>query len=247
MVRSALGLMSFGLAFGVMATACSSSQAGDCPPGTYPDAATGGCIQTAGGQCPPGTMWNGAQCAAAGAACPAGQQWNGMQCVPAQAQCPAGTTLQNGQCVPGGGMGGLGGLGGSSCTPAQQMDPTLPAQALNLMAAQQAPGAQAVGGSALAGNFQAGQCLEVQVQLDPSKCYTAVGQGAPSELDVQLVAPLPGPFAQAFAQDNMQGSTAVLGGGGNCFRPVGFMAIPAKLVIKATAGSGPAAVQLYAK
>ncbi len=244
MLRSALGLVSLGLALGVMATACSSAQEGNCPVGTYPDAATGGCIQSGGGQCPQGTVFNGAQCVpSGGGACPAGQQWNGSMCAPA-AQCPAGTTLQNGQCVQGGGIPNP--FGGSSCTPAQQVDPTFAAAGLNVLALQQAPGAQAVGGAALAGNFQAGQCLEVQVQLDPSKCYTAIGQGAPSELDVQLAAPIPGPLPP-FAQDNMQGSTAILGGGGNCFRPIGLFAIPAKLVIKANAGAGPAAVQLYAK
>ena len=244
MWRSALGLVSFGFAVSVMATACSSAQEGNCPVGTYPDAATGGCIQTGGGQCPPGMVFNGAQCVAGGGACPPGQQWNGSMCAPAAPQCPPGTTPQNGQCMPGGAGNPF---GGSSCSPAQQVDPTFAAAGLNVIALQQAPGAQAVSGAALAGNFQAGQCLEVQVQLDPAKCYTAIGQGAPSELDVQLVAPLPGPFAQAFAQDNMQGSTAILGGSGNCFRPVGLFALPAKLVIKANAGAGPAAVQLYAK
>ncbi len=243
MWRSALGLVSFGFAISVMATACGSAQEGNCPVGTYPDAATGGCIQS-GGQCPQGTTFNGAQCVPmGGGACPPGQQWNGSMCAPAGPQCPPGTTLQNGQCMPGGGGNPF---GGSGCAPAQQMDPTIAAQGLNMLALQQAPGAQPVGGTALAGNFQAGQCLEVQVQLDPAKCYTAVGQGAPTELDVQLAAPIPGPLPP-FAQDNMQGSTAVLGGGGNCFRPIGLFAIPAKLVIKANAGSGPAAVQLYAK
>jgi hypothetical protein len=58
--------------------------------------------------------------------------------------------------------------------------------------------------------------------------------------------PIPGASPE-LARDNTTGANAALGGRGNCFRwsmPVG---INAKFVLKATAGSGIAAGQLYSK
>jgi hypothetical protein len=235
--------------------ACGSSPEASCPPGSFFDPNMGQCTNQMGGGCPPGTMWNGAQCAPQGGmACPPGQSWNGAQCAPAP-QCPPGTQWQNNTCAPMGGVGGvgggMGGLGGSGCSPASPLDPMMAGaatQGLGLLAQQHAPGATPVGGTNLAGNFQPGQCLEVQVTLNPGKCYTAVGQGAGvSEVELQLAAPLPGPLAQPFAQDNTTGAMAVLGGAPNCFRAPGIFPIPAKFVLKAGAGQGAAAAQLYEK
>jgi len=147
------------------------------------------------------------------------------------------------------GAGGM--MGATSCAPAQPLDPMaapLATQGLSLLAQQNVePGATPVG-SALAGNFQAGQCLEKQVMLNPGKCYTAVAAGVgPTEVDVQLVTALPGPLAQPVAQDQGTGPTAVLGGKPNCFRWAMPAGVPMKLVLKVTAGQGPAAVQLYEK
>ena len=69
-----------------------------------------------------------------------------------------------------------------------------------------------------------------------------------TELDISLVALTPIPMGSSvLAQDTLTGSNAALGGRGNCFRwslPVG---INAKYIVKATAGSGIAAAQLYVK
>ena len=91
--------------------------------------------------------------------------------------------------------------------------------------------------------------MEQPVQMLPNKCYTvlAVGAGV-AEVDIQLIAltPMPG-MSPTLAQDNGQGTSASLGGKGNCFKwgwPVG---INAKAVVKATRGSGIIAAQVYSK
>jgi len=114
------------------------------------------------------------------------------------------------------------------------------------IAMQQAPGATPVG-SAIAGNFQAGQCLEVQVMLNPGKCYTAIGLGLPNEeVDVQLAPNVPaGVPAPAFAEDQTTGPNAVLGGGQNCFKWAAPVPMPAKLILRVSNGQGIAAAQLY--
>ena len=45
------------------------------------------------------------------------------------------------------------------------------------MATQNAVAGSKPVGSALAGNFQQGQFLESQIQLQPGKCYTVVASG----------------------------------------------------------------------
>jgi len=135
-----------------------------------------------------------------------------------------------------------------------QATPISPAMAVGVtpvmqgMAMQEAPGMQP-DGSAIAGQFQQGQILEQQFNLQAGKCYTVVAVGIGiTELDVFIqVQPVPQFPAQTMAQDNQQGAQAVLGGRSNCFKnplPIGG---PAKLVLKATAGSGMAAAQLYSK
>ena len=101
----------------------------------------------------------------------------------------------------------------------------------------------------LAGNFQQGQTLEQAFTVMPGKCYTITATGAGiSELDVHLVLTTPIPGASpVLAQDNMQGSNAVVGGNGACVRWQGFVGANAKFVMTATAGGGVAAAQLYVK
>ncbi|MFO0612144.1 MAG: hypothetical protein U0414_06140 [Polyangiaceae bacterium] len=136
---------------------------------------------------------------------------------------------------------------GRGCQPAGQLDP-ISAQALGAAVTgygqQQAAGAQPVGGM-ISGNFQPGQCVEVQVTLQAGKCYTAVGLGAPGEeVDLQLAAPIPSAVpVPPFAQDQGQGNNAVLGANPNCFRAM--FPTPAKFVLKVSAGQGPAGAQLY--
>ncbi len=228
----------------------SSSSTYECPPGQYWDQNAGMC--TGGGgyqpcapgmvmgpqgcmaqqQCPPGQVFNGQMCVQQGGApqCPAGQQWNGQQCV--------------------GQQGGILGTP-AACSPAQPVDAATAAavgQPLALRGQQQAPGAKPVG-SILAGNFQAGQCLEMQVTLNAGKCYTVVGVGAQGqEVDVLLTPGIPSPIPlPPLAQDNSSGPMAVLGGGGNCFKNPSPFPGPAKMVLKVSSGQGMAAAQLYEK
>ena len=102
----------------------------------------------------------------------------------------------------------------------------------------------------VAAQFQPGQVMEAAFQLSPGRCYTviAVGQGI-TEMDIQIVLlqPIPGVQNPSLAQDNSSGATAVLGGGGNCYKwpfPVGANA---KAVFTAVQGSGIAAGRVYEK
>ncbi|EYF00889.1 putative lipoprotein [Chondromyces apiculatus DSM 436] len=119
---------------------------------------------------------------------------------------------------------------------------------LRAYAVNEAPGMTAEG-APFAGQFQAGQTLEQQVQLVPGKCYTVVGVGmGVTDLNLQLVAltPVPG-MSPTLAQDNSTGSNASVAGRGSCYKwplPVG---VNAKIVMTAAAGSGMAAAQLYSK
>lgn len=241
----ALSLLAVVTAFGGVATACTGAQTPQCAPGQFYDENLEQC--SGGATCPPGTAWNGQACAPPQVQqCPAGQAWNGAMCVAsATPQCPAGLTWNGAQCVP------LGLGGGSSCTPAQALDPVAGAaatQALGLLAQQKAPGMSPTAGGAVSGNFQAGQCLEAQITLNPGKCYTAVATGlGPSEVNIELAPALPGPLSQPIAQDQTSGPMAVLGESPNCFRWAAPIPAPMKLILKVPAGAGPAAVQLFEK
>ncbi|WP_437731688.1 hypothetical protein [Sorangium sp. So ce1335] len=157
-----------------------------------------------------------------------------------------------GQTTTGGQQPAPSGTGtGTSSGSASPIDPNFASAAtipLNNLAATEAPGMTKEGGP-IAGQFSAGQTLEQQIQLMPGKCYTILGVGAGiTELDISLVALTPIPMGSSeLARDNLTGANAALGGRGNCFRwslPVG---INAKYIVKATAGSGVAAAQLYVK
>lgn len=138
-------------------------------------------------------------------------------------------------------------------SPAAPLDATAAAAATGLLGAlatQNAPGAKAVG-AVVAGNFQQGQIMETQVQMNPGKCYTVVGAALPTvqNLDIELVPlmPVPGLASPVMAADQTQGPTAVVGAAPNCFKwalPVGG---PMKVVLRVSAGSGMAAAQVYEK
>jgi hypothetical protein len=103
----------------------------------------------------------------------------------------------------------------------------------------------------MAANFQTGQQLEAQIQMDPGKCYTVVGAGLPpavTELNIQFVAvtPLPG-TAPVLAVDNTTGAQAVLGEKPNCYKWAWPIAAPVKVVVSVSGGAGLAAAQVYAK
>lgn len=121
---------------------------------------------------------------------------------------------------------------------------------LGAFAASEAQGMQPLG-DVIAGQFQAGQTLEQSFQMEPGKCYAALAVGAGiSEMDIKFVAvtPIPGQ-PPVLAQDQTQGSNASLGGKGKCFKwsPIVPVAISAKAIYTAVAGSGVAAGRLYVK
>jgi len=168
------------------------------------------------------------------------QQGYPQQGAPQQGYPQQGGTTQPG--VPGAAAGG-----GGSATP---VAPAMAAAATPVMAgiaASQAQGMQA-DGSPFAGQFAAGQTLEQPINLQAGKCYTVIGVGLGiTELDIQLVAHQPPLPAVNLAQDSTTGANATLGGGGQCFKnplPVGG---PAKVILKATAGSGIGVAQVYVK
>jgi hypothetical protein len=118
------------------------------------------------------------------------------------------------------------------------------------LAATKAPAGAKPIGSVMAANFQQGQQLEAQVQMEPGRCYTVVGAGVPpvTELDLKLVAitPMAG-MAPILAVDNTTGLQAVLGEKPNCFKWAWPIAAPVKVVVTVTGGSGLAAAQLFGK
>ena len=68
-----------------------------------------------------------------------------------------------------------------------------------------------------------------------------------TELDIQIVLHQPPLPAYVAAQDQDSGPQAVLGGSGSCFKnplPVGG---PAKVVVKATGGTGIVMAQVFSK
>jgi hypothetical protein len=121
---------------------------------------------------------------------------------------------------------------------------------LSQLAASKAPAGAKPIGSVMAANFQQGQALEAQVQMEPGRCYTVVGAGVPpvAELDIKLVAitPMAG-MAPILAVDNTTGLQAVLGEKPNCFKWAWPIPAPVKVVVTVTSGSGLAAAQLFGK
>ena len=137
-------------------------------------------------------------------------------------------------------------------SPAQPIDPSAAAAAqpiLNGLAQSEAPGAKPVGG-VMAGNFQQGQVLESQVQMQPGKCYTVVAAGLPpvTEVDLQMVltTPLAG-MAPQLAVDKDTGAQAVIGRKPNCYKWAAPIGAPVKVIMTVTGGSGLAAAQVYEK
>jgi hypothetical protein len=112
----------------------------------------------------------------------------------------------------------------------------------------EAPGMQPDGSSA-AGQCAEGQQLELPITLQPGKCYTviAVSMGV-QELDAQIATqPLPQAPPLVLAQDNTSGGQAVVAGKGSCFKNPSPVAVPGKVIIKATRGTGAAVAQIYVK
>lgn len=186
--------------------------------------------------------------------CPPGQYFDGQMCQnPNAAVQPTATAAPAATAAPPVGTVAPPVATSAPGTPAQALDATSLAavtQLLTPLAQQNAPGAKPVG-TAIGGNFQQGQILESQVQMNPGKCYTVVGAAMPTvqNLDIELVPlmPVPGLASPIMAADQSQGPTAVVGANPNCFKwalPVGG---PMKVIVRVSAGQGMAGAQVYEK
>ena len=99
-----------------------------------------------------------------------------------------------------------------------------------------------------AGSFQTGQTLEQPITLAAGKCYAVIGVGVGiSQLDIQLATNQPPIPPIVLAQGQSSSGSTVLGGAKNCYKNALPMAAPAKVVLKATAGSGIAMAQVYSR
>jgi hypothetical protein len=192
-------------------------------------------------QCPPGQIYDGRLCQTVGA-------------TPGATAAPA-TTAPAAAAPAGTAPAGIPGVATTASGPtAQALDPTAAQAATQLIAplgTQHAPAGAKPVGSAIAGNFQQGQSLEAQVQMNPGKCYTVVGVGLPpvTNLDIALVPalPIPGLPAATMAADNTVASTAIVGDKPNCFKWAFPMSGMMKVVMTVSQGSGVAAAQVFEK
>jgi hypothetical protein len=103
-------------------------------------------------------------------------------------------------------------------------------------------------GSPVAAMFQTGQTMEQVIQLQTGRCYTVVAAGPNVQAwDLSLVlATNPLPVTAVLARETASGTTASLGGNGNCLR-WNFLPAQARVVVKVTQGSGIAVAQLYGR
>jgi hypothetical protein len=185
--------------------------------------------------------------------CPPGQYFDGQICQTqgAPAAAPAATAPAPAPTAPAPGAPApvVTAQAGPTATPLDPAAAAAATQAINLVAPQSAPGAKAVG-SAIAGQFQQGQSLEGQVQMQPNKCYTVIGVGLPpvQNLDIQLApfVAMPGLPAMVLAADQTVGPNAVIGEKAACYKS-GPIAVPMKVIVTVSQGSGVAAVQVYEK
>jgi hypothetical protein len=188
-------------------------------------------------QCPPGQYFDGQICQGAA---PANTATPGAPGAPA-AVPPA--------AAPGAPAPVVTAQAGPTATPLDPAAAAAATQAINLLSPQSAPGAKPVG-SAIAGQFQQGQSLEGQVQMQPNKCYTLIGVGLPpvQNLDIQLApfVAMPGLPAMVLAADQTVGPNAVIGEKAACYKS-GPIAVPMKVIVTVSQGSGVAAVQVYEK
>lgn len=190
-------------------------------------------------QCPPGQYYDGRFCQTQGAPAP-------TTAAPATT-APPDTTAPG--VIPPGVVATT--TAGPTATP---LDPTAAQAATQLIAplgAQHAPAGAKPVGSAIAGNFQQGQSLESQVQMNPGKCYTVVGVGLPpvTNLDISLVPalPVPGLPAATMAADNTVSPNAIVGEKPNCFKWAFPMSGMMKIIMTVSQGSGVAAAQVFEK
>ena len=193
---------------------------------------------TGGTQCPPGQYFDGQFC----------QNMQGAQPGAQPTAAPVPGTPAPGTTAAPPPVPIATAAAGPTATPLDPAAAAAATQALNLLAQQSAPGAKAIG-SPIAGQFQQGQSLEGQVQMQANKCYTVVGAGLPpvANLDIQLayLSPMPGLPSPVVAQDQTVGSNAIIGEKTACYRSL--LPAPMKVIVTVSQGSGIAAVQVYEK
>jgi hypothetical protein len=183
--------------------------------------------------------------------CPAGQYFDGQMCQPMQGT-PMGQPTATATPTATGAPPVVAPPVATSApgTPAAPVDASMVVPLLTPLIQQYAPGAKPVG-AAISGNFQQGQTLEGQVQMNPGKCYTIIGVGAPTiqNLDIELVPvmPIPGLASPVMAADQTTASTAVVGASPNCFKWALQIGAPMKVVVRVSAGQGMAGAQVYEK
>ncbi len=171
------------------------------------------------------------------AQCPPGQVFDGQYCVMAQPTAQP-TTAPPPTAQP---------TAAPTAQPEQGPAPVeqLPA----LIQAHVVSGAQPLGAPAT-GPVGGGKQIEVPVQANPGQCYTAVAAGGPGvqelEVTMEYVSPVPG-TSPVLAIDKDQGPTAVMAPQPNCYKWALPMGAPVKVIVKATAGAGQAAVQVFVK
>ena len=189
--------------------------------------------------------------------CPPGQYFDGTYCVVqgaggAPTAGAGGATAGTGGTPTTGGTGGTAPVPTSGCVPAQTLDPAAAAAAApglaTLLSSSLPAGAQAVG-TPFGAQLQQGQCVEMSLQLEPGKCYTVVGAGPSLQnVDVQIVTVTPVPNVQpVLAVDQTVAPQAVIGAKPTCWRMALPMPLQGKIVVRAAAGQGMVAAQVFAK
>jgi hypothetical protein len=182
---------------------------------------------------------------------PSGQTQQPPPAQPAGGQ-PAGGQPAGGQPnifgipLPIPGMGGApagGGQQGGGQAGGQEVanNPSMGAMAtpvLTPLQQQHAPNGRQTG-ETLAGNLQAGQFIKTQVQLQPGKCYTGIGQGG-QPVTVELMAQM-GNMVLAQSQPAL---ISVLGSGKDCYKNPTPLPMPVFFRVVAQ-GQGPVSAALY--
>jgi hypothetical protein len=157
----------------------------------------------------------------------------------------------------GGGVAGAGGLSAGGAVAAGGRAQAIDASAasvvqplLNELAKKHAVAGSKPLGAPIVANFQPGQTFEAQIQLQPQKCYTVVATALPpiTELNVEITLATPlANLSPVLAVDSETGTTAVVGKKPNCYKWAMPLGTPAKVVLRAAAGLGLAAAQVYEK
>lgn len=123
-----------------------------------------------------------------------------------------------------------------------------PPPAIQALAATDAAG-MVPAGSTLSAIFARGQTLDLPLQLLPGRCYAILAAGAPSVQAMQITvsASMP-PLPPAVIAQASGAATASLGGKSTgCYKNPMPVPLPATVTVEVTAGTGPAAIQVYSK